>query len=341
MEFRRFIRAVVYAAVASMLSIAVARANFNDKKPITYTVDGATATGYFKVVTEAINGVIRDAYPGSAATYKPGSPAGGIQNIAIGQADFSFTGGAPEIAYALEGKAPFQQSLKGKFSFVMLLHNDLVVYNIATKEWADKNGIKSFDDIASKKPQMRLTVNQLANLQSTLSMSVAIFDAFGIKEEDVTGKGGAIFRSNTAGGLDALRDGKVDVLINGSFVPAAEVTDLARGRPLIWISGDPAKMKVAADRWGYDTVIVPKSAYSFMTQDETTLTLWTAVVAGTHVSDETVYKFMKALVDNKDRVRGIHPSLDKFSIDTIKRNPTPLPYHPGAERFYREADVLK
>jgi len=339
--FLGFIRATGFATVALMLSVAVAHADFNDKKPITYTVDGATATGYFKVVTEALNGVVRDAYPGSAATYKPGSPAGGIQNIATGKADFSFTGGAPEIAYALEGKAPFQQSLKGKFSFVMLLHNDLVVYNIATKEWADKNGIKSFDDIASKKPQMRLSVNQLANLQSTLSMSVAIFDAFGIKEEDVTGKGGAIFRSNTAGGLDALRDGKVDVLINGAFVPAAEVTDLARGRPLIWISGDPAKMKVAADRWGYDTVTIPKSAYSFMTQDETTLVLWTAVVAGSHVSDETVYKFMKALVDNKDRVRGIHPSLAKFSVDTIMRNPTPLPYHPGAERFYRESGVLK
>src|SRR3954471_3703594 len=124
-------RVAALAAVTATIFPGPVRADFNDKKPITYTVDGATATGYFKVVTEAINGVVRDAYPGSAATYKPGSPAGGIQNISTGQADFSFTAGAPEIAYALEGKAPFQQSLKGKFSFVGLLHNDLVVYNVA------------------------------------------------------------------------------------------------------------------------------------------------------------------------------------------------------------------
>jgi uncharacterized protein len=341
MDLKRIARAFTLATAASMISSAAALADFNDKKPITYTVDGATATGYFKVVTEAINGVIRDAYPGSAATYKPGSPAGGIQNISTGKADFIFTGGAPEIAYALGGKAPFKESLKGKFKFVMLLHNDLVVYNIATKEWADRNGIKSFSDIASKKPQMRLAVNQLANLQSTLSMYIAIFDAYGIKESDVTGKGGNLFHGNTNSGIDALRDGKVDVLINGGFVPAAEITDLARGRPLVWISGDPAKMKAAADRWGYDPYVVKKGALDFLTKDENTLVLWSAVLAGTHVSDETVYKFMKALAQNKDRVRSIHPSLAQFSVETVARNPTKVPYHPGAERFYREAGVLK
>jgi hypothetical protein len=327
--------------VTSVAWSATALADFGDKKPITYTVDGATASGYFKVVTEAINGVVRDAYPGSAATYKPGSPAGGIQNISTGKADFIFTGGAPEIAYALEGKTPFKESLKGKFKFVMLLHNDLVVYNIATKEWADQNAIKSFSDIASKKPQMRLAVNQLANLQSTLAMYIAIFDAYGIKESDVTGKGGSLFHGNTNSGIDALRDGKVDVLINGGFVPSAEITDLARGRPLVWLSGDPAKMKVAADRWGYDTYTVKKGAFDFVKKDETTLVLWSAVLAGAHVPDETVYKFVKALSQSKDRVRGIHPSLAKFSIESVSRNPTKVPYHPGAERFYRELGVLK
>jgi TRAP transporter TAXI family solute receptor len=334
-------RIAALAAVSLTMCAAAARADFNDNKPITYTVDGATATGYFKVVTEAINGVVRDAYPGSAATYKPGSPAGGILNISTGEADFSFTGGAPEIAYALEGHAPFQQSLKGKFSFVGLLHNDLIVYNIATKDWADRAGIKSFDDIASKKPQMRLAVNQLANLQSTISMYVAIFDAYGIKEADVTGNGGSLFRGNTSSNVDAMRDGKVDAMINGGFVPQAEFTDLARGRALTWISGDPAKMKVAADRWGYSVHTVPKDAYPFLTQDETTLVLWTAVVAGAHVSDETVYKFMKALLNSKDRVRSIHPSLAHFSAETFSRNPTPLPYHPGAERLYREMGIIK
>lgn len=80
--FIRTVSAMALAITMAALIAGSARADVNDKKPITYTVDGATATGYFKVVTEALNGIVREAYPGTAATYKPGSPAGGIQNIA-------------------------------------------------------------------------------------------------------------------------------------------------------------------------------------------------------------------------------------------------------------------
>ena len=332
-----------HAALAAALvtgSVLPALADFHDKKPVTYTVDGATATGYFKVVAEAVNGIVRETYPGSAATYKPGSPAGGILNLSKGASDFTFTGGAPEIEYALQGKAPFKESLKGKFKFVMLIHNGLVVNNLMTKEWADRNGIKSFADIAAKKPTMRLHVNQLANLQSTLGMYKSIFDVYGIKEQEVT-KGATVFRSNSAGGLDALRDGKIDVFINGGFLPTAAITDVARGRPLLWIEADPAKIKAAAGRWGYDSITVKKGIYPFVTKDETTIVQWNAVLAGAHVPDETVYKFIKAMADNQARVRSIHPTLAQFAIDKVSRNPTAVPYHPGAERFYREAGVLK
>jgi TRAP transporter TAXI family solute receptor len=337
MTFQGFGLATFAAAMALAWPAA---ADFNDKQPINYTVDGATATGYFKVVTEAINGIIREVYPGSSATYKPGSPAGGLLNLARGQSDFTFNGGPPEIAYALEGKAPFTEPLKGKFQFVMRLHQGLVVHSLMTKDWADRNGIKSFADIAAKRPQMRLHVNQPANLQSTVSMYMALFDAYGIKEEEVT-KGGTVFRSNSAGGFDNLRDGKIDVFINGGFLPTAEVIDVARGRALVWIAGDPAKHKAAADRWTNAVVTVPKSTYPFMTQDDMSIGIWNAVVAGAHVSEETVYKFVKAMAENQARVRSIHPTLTEFAMEQVWSNPTELSYHPGAARYYREVGLLK
>jgi uncharacterized protein len=339
MRFRGFAWAALAAATMASTTYP-GGAGFNDNSPINYTMDGATATGYFKVVAEAINGLMRETYPGSAATYKPGSPAGGILNISRGQSDFTFNGGATEIGYALDGKAPFTESLKGKFQFVMLLHEALVIHPLMTKEWADRNGIKSFVDIAAKKPAMRLHVNQLANLQSTVSMYVALFDAYGIKEEEVT-KGFPVLRSNAAGGLDGLRDGKIDVFINGGFLPTAEVADVARGRPLLWISGDPVKNKAAADRWTNKPIAVPKGIYPFVTQDDVTIALWNAVVAGAHVPEETVYKLVKAMAQNQHRVRSIHPSLGQFAIEKVAPNPTQLSYHPGAARYYREIGLLK
>jgi TRAP transporter TAXI family solute receptor len=334
---------IAVAALGAITLVAApsARADFNDKKPISFSVDGATATGYFKVVTEAINGIVREAYPGTDATYKPGSPAGGIQNIATGRSDFTFNASPVEIAYANEGKAPFTQPLKGKFKFVMMLHEGLIVHNLMTKEWAERNGITSFQDIAAKKTPMRLTVNLAGNLQSTITMYQTIFNAFGIREGEVTENGRNIIRGNSATGFDALRDGKVDVFINGAFVPTSEISDVARGRPLQWISGDPAKMEIAAKTWGLKTITIPKGSYPFMTKDETTLAIWNAVVAGDQVSDETVYKFTKALFENIDRVKAIHPSLAGFSKESAISNTSGIPYHPGAARYYREIGALK
>jgi len=338
--FRGVVRVALMAALVAGWA-APTLAGFKDNSPINYTVDGGTATGYFKVVAEALNGVVRESYPGSAATYKPGSPAGGLLNIANGESDVEFTAGAPEVEYAIEGKAPYKAPIGDKLFFVMRLHNGLVVHSLMTQEWADRNGVRSFADIAAKKPQMRLTVNQLANLQSTIAMYLTIFDVYGIDEKAVTNGGSSILRGNSSQGQEMLRDGKVDVYINGGFVPIAEVTDIARTRPLLWISADQAKMKQVADRWGNDVRTVPKGAYSFVEHDEFTTTQWNAMVAGKHVTEETVYKFLKALSDNRDRVRTIHPSLAQFSMEAAVHNPTKLPLHPGAVRFYREAGLIK
>ena len=329
------------AAAGATLAASAAMAQFNDNKAISYSVDGATATGYFKVVTESINGIVREAYPGTDATYKPGSPAGGILNLSTGRSDFAFNASPVEIAYANEGKAPFKEAYKGKFHFVMMLHEGLIVHNLMTKEWADRNGIVSFDDIAAKKPPMRITVNLAANLQSTVTMYQMFFGAFGINEAQATDNGKSMIRGNSATGFDALRDGKVDVFINGGFVPTAEVTDVARGRALQWISADPAKLKKEADKWGLKLATIPKSAYPFLTKDETTVAIWNAIVAGDHVSEETVYKFTKALMENEPRMRTIHPTLAQFSRTEAAKNITGLSVHKGAERYHREAGLIK
>ena len=51
--------ALTLALGAAGLMTGPARADFNDKKAISYSVDGGTATGYMKVVTESINGIVR------------------------------------------------------------------------------------------------------------------------------------------------------------------------------------------------------------------------------------------------------------------------------------------
>ena len=202
------------ALAALLAATSSAFADFNDKKPINATVTGATPSGYPRTMVEGLNAVVRDAYPGSAVSFKPNSPGGGVLAVAEGQADFTATASGTEIRLANEGQFPFKQPLKGKFSYVMQLYDNQFIHFIMTKEWAESNGIRSWADIAAKKPRMRLAINRPDNPQTTIGGPYAVMKAHGFSIEDIEKWGGSYVLGNSAIGLAAITDGKADVFMN-------------------------------------------------------------------------------------------------------------------------------
>jgi hypothetical protein len=98
----------------------------------------------------------------------------------------------------------------------------------------------------------------------------------------------------------------------------------------------------AADAFSNKADMVEKGTYPFMEKDYPTVRMWVALLAGSHVSDETVYKYVKAIAESEARVQAIGGSL-KTSFTTAKMatNPANLPYHPGALRYYKEKGLVK
>lgn len=313
---------------------------FQDRGPISYTATGGSARGYSRVVFEALNGIVRDEYPGSAAEFRPGSPAGSLLEIARGNADFAGASGAVEVQYAIDGTAPFRESLDGQIFHVMTIHNELTVHYLMTQTWSERHSIESMADIAEKQPPMRIAVNTEANLQSTIAMYEHIFNEYGFSMSDVESWGGSVIRGNSGIGMDALRDGRADVFINGRFMPDSALEDIHNNRPLKWINISEDKMLAAANSWDYDLYIAPAGISPFITTDSPTQKMWNAMQAGPHVTEETVYKFLNAIYNNVDRVQSIHPSLQDFGPEMMAWNPMGLPLHPGAERFYREKGLI-
>jgi hypothetical protein len=70
--------------------------------------------------------------------------------------------------------------------------------------------------------------------------------------------------------------------------------------------------------------------------------MWISLVAGNHVPDEVVYKYVKAIAENEARVQSIGGSL-KTSFTTAKMatNAANLPIHPGALRYYKEKGLVR
>ena len=333
-------RAVLFAVIAALAAPALA--DFSDKKPITATVTGATPSGYPRTMVEGLNAVVRDAYPGSAVSFKPNSPGGGVLAIADGQADFTATATGTEVRLANEGQSPYTKPLKGKFSYVMQLYDNQFIHFLMTKEWADANGVRSWADIAKKKPKMRLAINRPDNPQTTIGGPYEVMKAYGFSINDIEKWGGSFVLGNSQIGLDAITDGKADVFMNARNLNDALVKDVAGKRPLLWIDGDRATVQKAADTFNNKADMVEKGTYPFMEKDYPTVRMWVSLLAGSHVSDEVVYKYVKSIAENEKRVQDIGGSLKtSFATAHMANNPSKLPYHPGALRYYKEKGLVK
>ena len=333
----------VVAALAALCFASAALADLNDKKPITATVTGATPSGYPRTMVEGLNAVVRDTYPGSAVSFKPNSPGGGVLAIADGQADFTATATGTEVRLANEGKSPYKAPLKGKFSFVMMLYDNQYIHFLMTKEWADANGVRSWADIAKKKPKIRLAINRPDNPQTTIGGPYEVMKAYGFTINDIQKWGGSYVLGNSAIGLEAITDGKADMFMNARTLGDSLIKDIASKRELLWIDGDMQHLQKAADAFDFKAGMVKAGTYPFMQKDYPTVVQWVALLAGKHVSDEVVYKYVKAIAENEARVHAIGGSLKTgFAVSKMATNPAKnLAYHPGALRYYKEKGMVK
>jgi len=58
-----------------------------------------------------------------------------------------------------------------------------------------------------------------------------------------------------------------------------------------------------------------------------------------------IYQIVKTIIDHRRALGELHPGGAEFSVDktraSIGRKLVPTAFHPGAERYWREANVLR
>ena len=324
------------------LGIGISSASAATDQPLKITVTGAGVKGYYKVIVDEMDSVLRAAYPGSAITFLPTSPAGGLATIARGGANISIAAGAPEVLYASEGHPPFPSPLRNKLTWVMRLHDAQPIYMLANKAWAKENGVGSFADIARKHIGARIALNNQGNMQITL-IDEEILKSYGITLQKLRSWGGSVSWVPSGTGLQELQDRKVDVFMNARFIPDATVEYLSRTMGLTWVHASQAKLQKIADRWGYEVKILPKATYpSILPQNEPYINEWSGMLAGANTPPQVVYKLCRALLSKNgiNALRGITPAMRNFGPKNVAVVPKVAPpLNAGASRCFAALGV--
>ncbi len=139
----------------------------------------------------------------------------------------------------------------------------------------------------------------------------------------------------------AAKDEKLDAFFWSGGLPTAAVTDLATtpGRKIRFI---PAAEYVAAmcAKAGpvYETALLPKGTYPGLTEDVAGVGVGNILFVNAAMPDTRVKAILGAIFDNLDEVHRIHPEARSLSLDSAAKG-SPLPFHPGAIRYYEEQGV--
>jgi hypothetical protein len=140
----------------------------------------------------------------------------------------------------------------------------------------------------------------------------------------------------------ALCDGKIDGFFYGVGHPSANIQDptTSCGAKLVSITG-PAVDKLVATAPYYAKVSIPGGLYPNNPDPTPTYGVLATVVSSTRVPADTVYEVVKAVFDNFDEFKRLHPALAHLKPEDMIKDGLSAPLHDGAARYYREKGWLK
>lgn len=95
-----------------------------------------------------------------------------------------------------------------------------------------------------------------------------------------------------------------------------------------------------ADNPYYAAATIPGGMYAGNDDDTQTFGVRATFVTSSNVPDDVVYEVVKAVFDNFDRFKGLHPAFANLTKEDMVSKGLSAPIHPGAEKYYKEQGLL-
>lgn len=163
-----------------------------------------------------------------------------------------------------------------------------------------------------------------------------ILEAYGISFDDIN-------KQNLSFGAsaDAYKDGKIDAFFATAGAPTTAIMDLVSSQSILVLGIEEDKAEELKGSYPfYTTYTIPAGTYTGVEEDVETLAVKATFIVSNDLSEEVVYNMTKALFENKDAISSANQKgaeLDPaYAVEGIS-----IPFHKGAEKYFKEIGVLK
>lgn len=224
---------------------------------------------------------------------------------------------------AVAGEGEFEGAKVDKIGWIAALYPEAAhIVTLAGK------GIETVDDLKGKK----IAVGDVGS--GTRAVSDAILSGYGIESGDYEP-----FEQEFGSSLDLLRDGNIDASIFVVGTPTGSLGDIAATNDVTLVGLDKAKADEIAGKTLFDAYEIPQDAYDFLTEPVITLSVAAALIASLdQIDEETGYAITKATFENTDKITL--PQGELISHDYALFGQGDVPFHPGAEKYYKEQGLI-
>jgi len=315
----------VFASVTFAAALALAGVAHAQEKYSLSIATGGTGGVYYPLGGGLAN-ILSKYVPGLQATAEV--TGGSIDNLKL------IATGKPYIAFSMADAG--QDAYRGEDKFKgtkVPLRTLMVLYpnrmHVVTIEGI---GITKMADLRGKR------VSTGSPGSATEVMGFRVIEAVGLdKDRDMKRE-----RLGVAESVNALKDRKIDAFFWVGGLPTAAVTDLANTPGIKIRMIDHAETVAAMNKkYGplYIEDVIPKATYRGMDADNKQATVWNILVSHENLSNQTAYNIVKTIFDKRDDMIAVHKEAENFRLENQKASASPIPFHPGAVKYFAERGV--
>ena len=318
-------RLIVFGALGAAL--AGAAPAYSQQKFITIGTGGVT--GVYYAAGGAICRLVnkdRAKHNIRCSVESTGGSVFNINTIKAGELDLGVA--QSDVQYnAAKGEAQFKGGAFNELRAVMSLHPE--PFTVVARKEAN---VKSFADFKGK----RFNVGNPGS--GTRASMEELLNAMGWKMSDFSLA--SELKADEHG--PALCDGKIDGFFYGVGHPSANIQDPTTvcGAKLVSLTG-PAVDKLVKAKPYYGYATIPANLYPNNPQETKTFGVLATLVSSSKVPADSVYAVVKAVFDNFDEFKKLHPALAVLDPKVMVKDGLSAPLHDGAAKYYKEKGWAK
>ena len=291
------------------------------------SIGGGPTGGVFHIVAAAMAAVMAKNVPGLKVTSE--STGASTENARLlGRNEIALGLVSSDVAYyAYLGEREFAKDGRKFDNFRIIMtgySSPLQIFVLATSK------IRTVEDIKGKRLIALAGTTVQAHFPTALK-------AFGITNKDYKEMSAAPDAI-----VEALREGRADVGVISGGAPMLAITDLTTRHDVRFIPMPPDKAdQINKENQWYVPGVIKAGVYRGLDKDVPTVEVPINLVGRKDLATDLVYNITKALSEHTEDLKSIHPMAATFTaVMSTKRTPI-VPFHPGAEKYYREKGFLK